>query len=459
VFARALWLLAVVGILVGLLAGAIGARAAGPITGTLASGATFKIEIPANWNRNLRLYSHGYVVPGSPNPERDAGDDATGAALTSQGYALAGSSYSRTGWALEQAFQDQTALLDLFARRFGPPARTIAWGHSLGGIITAGLLQKFPDRFSAALPMCGVLAGGVAVWNAGLDGAFVFKTLLAPNSAVQLVNIAPQTAFQNFLLAQQVLRQAQATPAGRARLALAAAVSHVPGWFNPASPEPDPEDFTARELNQFLWNDTVDFFFSFNLRAELEGRAGGNPSWNTDINYGRQLERSASEDEVEALYEQAGLSLEDDLAALERAPRIAADPRAVAYLTENIVFNGDLHGKPVLSMHTTGDGLVPVENEQAYASVVKSAGNTQLLRQIFVHRAGHCTFTPAETVAAFQTLVQRLDTGAWGDAVEPDALNARAAALGPLNIAPPAFFEFEPPVFLRPFDRRALQPD
>jgi hypothetical protein len=37
-------------------------------TGTLADGATFLIEVPANWNGTLFLYSHGYVVPGSSNP-------------------------------------------------------------------------------------------------------------------------------------------------------------------------------------------------------------------------------------------------------------------------------------------------------------------------------------------------------------------------------------------------------
>jgi hypothetical protein len=73
------------------------------------------------------------------------------------------------------------------------------------------------------------------------------------------------------------------------------------------------------------------------------------------------------------------------------------------------------------------------------------------LRQAFVHRAGHCTFTPAETISAFQALLTRLDTGKWK--TDPAALDAAAAALGPtLNVAPPSFFDFEPTPFLRPFD-------
>jgi hypothetical protein len=45
--------------------------------GTLHDGATFLIEVPANWNRTLSLYSHGYVVPGSSNPAEDVGDPFT----------------------------------------------------------------------------------------------------------------------------------------------------------------------------------------------------------------------------------------------------------------------------------------------------------------------------------------------------------------------------------------------
>ena len=163
-------------------------------TGALADGATYLIQVPSNWNGTLFLYSHGYVVPGSANPAQNVGDPATGAFLLANGFALAGSSYAHTGWAIQEALVDQIQVLDLFDADFGKPKQTIAWGHSLGGIITAGLVQNNPGRFTAAQPMCGVLAGGVATWNAALDGEFAFKTLLdPPNSDLQLVNITNPT--------------------------------------------------------------------------------------------------------------------------------------------------------------------------------------------------------------------------------------------------------------------------
>src|ERR1700682_3465187 len=120
-------------------------------TGTFGDGATWIIEVPSPWNGTLLLYSHGYVAPGNPNPAHDVGDPGTRAFLLAHGFALAGSSYAHTGWAIHEALLDQTAVLDEFTAMFGKPTRTIAWGHSLGGIITAGLIQRHPKRFNGAL--------------------------------------------------------------------------------------------------------------------------------------------------------------------------------------------------------------------------------------------------------------------------------------------------------------------
>ncbi len=427
-------------------------------TGTI-NGADYKIEVPANWNRTLLLYSHGYVTPGSANPARDVGDPATGAALLAQGYALAGSSYRTTGWALEQALQDQIALLDYFETTVGHPTRTIAWGHSLGGIITAGLVQRNPQRFAGALPMCGVLGGGVGTWNTALDSAFAFRTLVAPNAGLEVTNITNPQA--NLRAALQALAAAQTTAEGRARLSLVAALAGGPGWFTAATPEPAATDYATRQQNQFLWAQNVTFPFAFMLRAELEQRAGGNPSWNTGVNYRLLLDRSGQKAMVQALYQQAGLNLEADLQALDNAPRIAANPQAVNYLSQNITFNGEIQ-IPVLTLHTTDDGLVPVQAEQAYGALVNAAGNGEWLRQLYVRRAGHCTFTPAETLTAFQVLMRRITTNRWDDTTNVAALNAGAAALGAQfnvialgsNVVPaaPAFTAFQPPAFLRPYD-------
>jgi pimeloyl-ACP methyl ester carboxylesterase len=437
--------------------------AAGPrsFTGSIGAAA-YDIEVPSGWNGTLFLYSHGYVPPGGPKfATASPSVDAT-AWLLGHHYAIAGSSYSSTGWALPDAFTDQIALLDHFEQHVGKPKRVIAWGTSLGGMVTAGLVQLYPDRFAAAMPMCGVLSGGIATWNVELDAAYAFRTLLAPTSHLQLTHISDPIA--NLQLSLDVFNQAAATPAGRARIALVAALIDLPGWFDPRVPEPAANDFVALEAAQAQWESRVDFTFAFRYRADLEQRAGGNPSWNTGVDYGHQLSISPDLDEVTALYGAAGLDLHSDLRALNSGLRIAADPAAAAFVDRNISFDGHLT-IPVLTLHTTGDGLVIPPNESAYASAVNAAGRGSLLRQTFVHRAGHCAFTEAETVAAVQVLLKRLDTGRWDDAaLQPDALNAAALAQGDLDnvffgsTAPPAFVDFSPATYPRPFPKGASTP-
>jgi len=451
----------------GLTVGSVAASASAPscggsgqvstVNGKLADGATYLLQCPAGgWNGTLYLYSHGYVTPGAANPAQDASDPVTAGWLLGHGYAIAGSSYASTGWAIQQALPDQIATLNSFDSKYAKPKTTVAWGDSLGGIITAGLIQDYPSRFDAALPMCGVLSGGVATWNTALDAEFAFQKLIDPS--IQVVNITNPTA--NLEAAEAATEQAQQTAAGRARLALAAALSDTPGWFTPLSAEPSATDYAAQEANQFLWDTQVTFPFVFDFRAELEARAGGNVSWNTGVNYVSDLAKSADAKEVKALYAAAGLNLNQDLKTLNSSKRVTSNPNAVAYLIRNISFNGDI-SVPVLTVHTVGDGLVVPENEQAYKAVVDKAGNGALLKQLFVDRAGHCAFTPAETVTAVQTLENRLSTGHW-NIPSPAGLNAAAAALGPtFNIyevggtvypTAPAYTSFTPTRYLRPFD-------
>ncbi len=308
--------------------------------------------------------------------------------------------------------------------------------------------------------MCGVLSGGVATWNTALDAAFAFQQLVDPK--VSVVNIAPANAGANLTEAETAIAGAQSTAVGRARIALGAALGDTPGWFTPLSPEPAANDFGAQETNQFAWDANVDFPFVFAFRSQLEALAGGNPSWTTGVNFREQLAKSVDAKEVRALYKAAGLSLHADLRTLQRATKIKADPAAVRYLARNIAFTGKIR-IPVLSIHTTGDGLVVPENEQAYAAAVRRAGDSRKLRQLFIARAGHCAFTPAETIESVKMLLFRMRTGHWNDlALRPARMNASAAALGAADnifvsggkVVPvaPAFTRFNPKPYLRPFD-------
>jgi hypothetical protein len=85
---------------------------------------------------------------------------------------------------------------------------------------------------------------------------------------------------------------------------------------------------------------------------------------------------------------------------------------------------------PVLTVHSIGDGLVSPAHESTYAKSVDAAGESALLRQVFVERAGHCAFSSAEVVAAFDALDERIRSGRWGTDALPQTLNKAAARLG-----------------------------
>ena len=253
-----------------------------------------------------------------------------------------------------------------FEQPYRQPRRTVAWGHSLGGIITAGLIQRYPKRFDAALPMCGVLSGGVATWNTALDAEFAFQQLVDPS--VQVVNITNPTGN---LPAPRPPRP----PRSRPRRA-------GPGWpwpprsvtrraGSPRCPRTRRRRLAARKPTSSCGN-PGDFPFIFAFRAELEARAGGNPSWNTGVNYFARAGQVSGPQRSVALYHAAGLSLTGDLQKLNQARGSAPARRAVKYLAEHRLQRPST--VPVLTMHTTGDGLVVPENEQAYRSVVDRAG-------------------------------------------------------------------------------------
>ncbi|MDO8799739.1 DUF6351 family protein [Phenylobacterium sp.] len=357
-------------------------------TGTLAGGATYVIDVPDAWNGALLLYSHGYAR-GPANPAHNAPSEAVKPLLLAKGYALAGSSFARPGWALEEAVPGQLATLDAFSATIGTPKRTLAWGSSMGALATVALIERHPGRFDGGLPLCGSVGGAIPMMNSAFDAAFAFKTLLAPD--LKIVGGVDDRAVAE--RAAAVVAEARQTPQGRARLQLVAALAQLPG----------------ATLDDQLKSFVMGVFFP---RADQERRAGGVFSWNTGVDYRRQVKATGKGGAIAAAYAQAGLAIDKDVAALNAAPRQGADPQAVAYLTANYVPTGALT-RPVLTLHTTHDPLTSSANEGTYGAKVAARGKGKLLRQVFVTRTGHCNFQPDELLAAVQVLDGRVTKGAW----------------------------------------------
>jgi hypothetical protein len=178
--------------------------------------------------------------------------------------------------------------------------------------------------------------------------------------------------------------QAVSTPQGQARLALIASFGNIAGWWDAHQPRPTAPDDVIRAQAQWIKNAFI-LGLGPIARADLERRAGGNPSWNTGVDYRRQLARSSQTEQVLAAYRVAGLAVNADLASLDAAPRIAADPAAVRYVRQYGVPTGDIEA-PVLTLHTTGDGGAVPDLDRWYGDRVRHEGNASKLRQLYVDR-------------------------------------------------------------------------
>jgi hypothetical protein len=408
-------------------------------TGSLADGATWIADVPASWNGTVILYSHGF----GPLTAADAPDPATQADLLQLGYALVGSSYSGPSWwALSSAVGDQFASLKAVEGITGHPRRVIAWGTSMGGLVSALETQNSHGRIDGTLTTCGLVAGALSLNNYQLDGEYALNELLDPSQQIQLVRYASagQASAAAAALAA-IVSQAQSTVQGRARIALGAALLNEPVWFNGAQP-PAPADYAAQEKQQADEISQYLLPFIMSARYQIELAAGGNSSFTRGVNYGRVLARSSFLPEVRALYQTAGLSLHRDLATLTRHADITPDPQAIAALARTSMVTGRL-AVPELDIHTIYDQLVPVEQENWYHQRVTWARSAADLRQAYVDSTGHCNFQPAGYIAALNALEHRLDTGRWGDATQPAALNAAATRTG-LGAFDP-YIRFTPP--------------
>jgi hypothetical protein len=196
--------------------------------------------------------------------------------------------------------------------------------------------------------------------------------------------------------------------------------------------------------------------------VDLERRAGGNPSGNAGVDYGRLLTRSRERDLAREAYRRAGLDLGADLDRLAAAPRITPDPHALGWLYRFGVPRGTTPS-PVLTLHNVADSADP-GHETWYARQVRQSGDPSRLRQLYAGRAGHCSFSAAEEITALRALFHRLDTGRWpslgpvrlnASAAEFDATYHRAldlATFGDVEVRP-AFTRYTPSPALRPSHR------
>jgi pimeloyl-ACP methyl ester carboxylesterase len=319
------------------------------------NGAPFRIEVPANWNKGLIMYCHGYETVGAktnvadpkPNPVRDE--------FIKRGFAVAQSAYSTQGWAVKEGVEDTESLRKYFVKKYGQPGESIVLGHSMGGVITVATIEKYPEVYDGALPMCGPLVATVNGFQRRLFDMLVTFEFYFPGTIGDVGKVAPDAKLNTI----KVKNAMQADPAKAAMFA---------------------KRFSLKTPLEVMG--VLDFFYKIN--AELQQRTGGNPFDTRNSIYG---------------------GFEDDVVLNRGVKRYTADAKAREYLRQHYSPTGRI-ADPVLTIHTTYDQLVTAADVLDYESVTKLAGTQDLLVAKFVVANGHCAFSPAQTGSAFDELLQ-----------------------------------------------------
>lgn len=346
------------------LAGATPSLADTELTGEK-DGAFFRIVVPDNWNGELVIWAHGFSL----SPIADVPDLGPLAALQlAEGYAVAASSYSQIGWALFRTRRDHNNLIRVFKKNFGTPKQILMNGGSLGGIVTAQALELSGADIAGAYPICGAVAGS-RVWDGGLDVRLIYDLVCddVPGAAIPG---GPEGLPVDSDLTE---------------IEMALAVNQCTGVLAP--PEFRTPEQAAR-LEEILTTTTlpesflliVMGFSTFSL-SDLTHDPG-------------KLKGHIGVGNAHVVYPDPDID-----AGIERVSPI---PAARNDLQRHFTPSGDVGGAKIVSLHTDKDGLVIVENETEYASVVPES---QLTTAIVVEDSPtHCGFTEAEVVAGWEAM-------------------------------------------------------
>jgi len=344
-------------------------------------GVPYRILVPEDWNGTLLVYAHGYNEGQKPPllaPLTADVDDLFG-----RGFALAASRFAGSGWNVKEGMQNTVALTAAFRGMVGRPQRTIIWGRSMGGLMTLGLIEKFPGHYDGAVALCAPASGTPRRYDQALDIALAYDVAFGwPPAWGTPGDLRDDLDFKNEVYPHIMQRMTSAAKGG---------------WEFIRRVNRIPPDTYYVGLNRVM-----PVYFATGVRAELESRAGGPVA----ENIGRVYTLT-----VEDKLELAGMGIDAD-ALLERMNAMTiftADPNARNYVEHYVNPSGRIN-RPVLTLHTTGDALATPNNESAYRATVEEQGNGGLLMQQFVSGGAHCTFTSEQNIAAIDAMKYWLDT-------------------------------------------------
>jgi hypothetical protein len=337
-------------------------------------GAPYQIEIPANWNRGLVMFAHGYQGEGS-----GAGDlqgSPLSHYLAAHGYAWAASGYRGRGYRPDWFLADTLALRERVIREFGRPRWTIIHGQSMGGHVAIASLELHPEIYQGGLIECGIV-DGVGL----IDWLYAYTAAAEYLSGVRILDAPDRPTFMTLVNGS---------------------------WLNAMGM---PGSYTDRGRR-------FDSVVKYLLGGELPLRGKGMShrylmnlnSRDPGPDRAREFARHASTVHVRYRID-PGLGVDEE--TLNREVRRITPAAGARSRATNPVF-AELTGQirvPLLTIHETADFRVPFRLEQDYRQRTIAAGTAHLLVQRAVRWAGHCAFDGVARERAFADLVTWVERG------------------------------------------------
>ena len=327
-------------------------------------GAKFRIDIPAKWNKGLVVMNHGY----SPEPRIPASGPPAARlhVFLDRGFAVVQSSYSRGGWAVEQAMDDNDKLIKYFKKKYGAAKPIIATGGAMGTGITIMSVEMRPDLYDAGLATC---CSGLTPrlenenWNFQMLALFdyYFPNVLPPV-------VGPLNGYQYSI-------GANGDNVKKIQAALDA--------------NPEKAEIFRRVWGRKKEDVASSVAFHTYRTHEAQERSGGNPFSNETMIY----------------------TVDDDLQKVNAGvKRYPADFGKNAYMKKWYTASGKVT-KPLFIMEPIYDPVVPVGTTEEYMNIVRRAGTENMVAfQIYDH-SGHGSVTNPEVANAFDALLSWMKGG------------------------------------------------
>lgn len=344
------------------------------IQGETGPGALYEIHVPAAWNGDVVLYAHGIRNPREPLSLRDQDNfKAFRDRVVADGYAFAYSSYSENGVAFKDAAQRTHQLRGIFASRVADPDRVYLAGHSLGGVVTLMLAERYPAQYAGALTMCGQVGGVQRTidYFAHIRVLFdYFYPGVVPGDAMNIPQDVDLLATRDAAIAAIV-----ANPMG------AGAIARIMAGLG----TPVPAVSSATLVESIL----TAVMFGLQYVPDLADRTHGHSPF----------------DNSATLYGTPALPPEMIAHLNANVDRFTATPDARNYVRKYYEPTGQLQ-VPVLTLANRLDPVSAPFHEPTYGATVANAGRGHLLQQrIGGAPFGHCVFSVDEMTAAFHHLV------------------------------------------------------